>query len=243
MLKLLYEGEHMLAVIDQIKGHSHYVMLDYENYLPFQEESFVYVLDDTQHENRLRSLPEGMAVFLMEQVRARVLRSEYPQLRFLNTLHPEQALPRSISLLGSMEMSLRFTQLLLMEVPYCVGYRCSGYLLDMLKKAALRMQFVDQFSAFRRQNLCLNYDASPAELYIFFWDGSEQMLLDVRKQFEGEWPRHLAVISHDRRPHKDDTMLLPYIGHLSKQELLRRRQLKKYWHKILQFHASSDMIK
>lgn len=243
MLKLCYEGNDMLAVIDQIKGHSHYVMMDHENYLPFREEEFVYVLDDSAHESRLDTLPAGMPVFLMKNIASSIVRSQYPQLKFLPDLQPRASLPASICLLGTMDLSLRFTQLLLDEVPYCVGYKCTGYLLDLLKKSSFKTRFIDQFSPYRRQNLCLKYEVEEAEFTILFWDGSTQMLLDYRNQFAGSWPERFSVLSHTRRPKKDETMFLPYIGHLSRRPLLSRRQLKKYWQKILQFHAPSDVIK
>lgn len=240
MLKLVYEGDKLYQLLDLIKD-SHFVVMDWDNHLPYQAEAFCFALDSIDQLNWLKQLPDGMAVYLAPSVRQRVNRSDFPGLIFQEQLEGEMVWPKRLHLSGDIEVCLEFTAHLLKQVPFCVGFVAEDYRLEKIQewRHAKHYRFNDQFQPASRQNLILEYTPSPEPVsQIYFWNGSPEAITLLRQQL-GTIPTGMIIACVGKRPKKSDRLRLPYVTMIPKFSLARKRAFDRLLEELLDpsFHA------
>lgn len=231
MLKLIYQGSQLLSLLDRIE--TDFVILDWDNYLPFQSESFMFVLDDPADEAWLNQLPEGMPVYLAPAVRTKLARSDYPALLFQERLIKPQPYPARLHLTGDLEAALDFTGYLLSQLPFCVGFVAAGYRRERLEYWLSHHNegFTGQLQAAANQVMILDFtSAKQATHQVVFWDGRAETLHRLNQKNPSR-PRFIANIG--RRVKQSDYARLGYIYQIPKTGLFRRRAWARLWQDIL----------
>lgn len=227
MLKLIYEGKQLIQLLDLIK-QSHFVVMDWDNSLPFQQEGFTFVLDSVDELPWLTKLPDGFLVFLAPSLRSSVNRSDYPRLRFREELESNLNWPQSLHLSGDIEVCLEFLSYILKQVPFCVGFRASGERLERLQawRHGKHYRFFDQLQPANRQNLIIELDPTAEQVpQVHFWNGSPEGIT-LLKQEIGVLPSTLRLVSTAKVP-RADRVRLPYVLTLPKLSPLRQRGFKR----------------
>ncbi|HHT21284.1 MAG TPA: hypothetical protein GXZ74_07600 [Tissierellia bacterium] len=231
MLKLIYEGRELYQLLDQIE--TNFVVMDWDNHLPFQDEEFTFVLDDPAQESRLRELADGTRVYLSPAMRQQLDRSNHPGLLFREELREDTVYPKRIHLAGDLETSLDFTGFLLGQVPFCVGFSAEGYRLEQLERwrPGLKEAFDHQLQPAANQNLILDLmSLEEATHQVVFWDGRDESLHQLITD-DIKLPRLIANIG--RRVKQSDYSRLSYIYPIPKIGLLRLRAYRKLWQDLI----------
>ena len=231
MLKLIYEGRELYQLLDQIE--SNFVVLDWDNHLPFQDEAFTFVLDDPAQESFLRQLKDGAQVYLAPSLRDQLDRSDHPGLRFREVLAEDRVYPKRIHLAGDLETSLDFAGYILSQVPFCIGFSAKGYREEQLERwrPGVKEAFSDQLHPEANQNLILDFmSIDKATQQVVFWDGRAESLHQLMEE-ELRIPRLIANIG--RRVKQSDYTQLSYIYPIAKQRWLRTRSFQKIWQDLL----------
>ena len=234
MLKLIYQGSALLSLLDRIE--TDFVILDWDNYLPFQSESFMFVLDDPADEGWLDQLPEGMPVYLAPAVRTKLARGDYPGLLFQERLIQPPPYPARLHLAGDIEAALDFTGYLLSQLPFCVGFVADGYRRERLEhwQSLQNERFAGQLQVAANQVMVLDFSSvKQASHQVVFWDGRAETLHRLNQH--PPRPRFIANIG--RRVKQSDYARLGYIYQIPKTGLFRRRAWARLWQDILSDQA------
>ena len=227
MLKLIYEGRQLYQLLDMIQDH--FVIMDWDNHLPFEQENFIFVLDDLSEESFLRRLPDKTAVYVKPKLRHKLDRSDYPRLLFLEELTDRLDFPCRIHLAGDLESALDFTGFVLGQVSFCVGYAAGDYRLERLEHwhNTSNTGFDGQLQPENGQNLILDFTTSQgASHQLVFWDGREESLHQLIRD-DISLPRLIANVG--KRVKQSDFNRLSYIYHIPKLKWLKPRAYRKLW--------------
>ena len=234
MLKLIYEGDELYQLLDQIK-ESHFVVMDWDNHLPYQAEGFAFALDSMTEVPWLSRLPDGSEVYLGPHVRQRLVRSDYPRLRFREQLEQTITYPCRLYVAGELTTSLEFISFVLKQVPFCVGFSAKGYHLEQLKqwRHPAKYRFLDQFQPEHHQPMVIEFGSGTRDVpQIFFWDGRKESMIELQKSGE-TLPLGLIVGNTGKRPNREDRLHLPNMLSIPRLGFARRLAFGKLWQAIV----------
>lgn len=202
MVKILYEGEDLRSIMDEIKEES-FVIMDAENRKQYPEEPFIVIVS---HRRQLEETPLSEYIYLSSGLRKELELSEFPERIFLKELKTEHPFPKDIGLSGDLSMAWNFVRYLLGYYLFSVGLTAKGYAQKMFldRIGSLSSEDRGRVKPCMGQPLQFYWEDSSPTTQLFFWSGREEDLFAFKEKMREHhhvWmvfkkKKHLVVSSN-----------------------------------------------
>lgn len=195
MVKIIYEGENLQNIIDDIKGEN-FIIVDKENRKHYPEESFILLV------NRRRDLDEADEreyIYLTDPLKKELDKSDFPERIFLKELSSLKPFPSTIGLSGDMQMAWGFIQYLLEEYLFSIGLSARGYSQGMFKSKmkSLNPDERKRLGPANNQPLQIFWEDYSKKLQLFFWSGREEDLFSFKERLIDD--QHVWMVFKKRK--------------------------------------------